>query len=291
MQEKTGIYVPLVTPFTADGEVDYNGLARATKFVLAKGADGIYACGGTSEFSLLKTEERKKCLETIIQNADGAEVIAHVGAAFTAEAVELAIHAEKAGTTMLSAVAPYYFGYSFAQVKEYFHAVAHATGLPLMIYNAAQARAYTLAELKELLQDEKITAVKYTGFNFYMLERLITAFPEKNFFTGADEAFLCGQVVGAHGAIGTTFNFFADKYIESKQLFRAGKHSEALDIVRKINSVTEAIVATDNLIALTKYVMTLQGLDILPVSRAPFSVLSDESKASVKSAYENAIKE
>ena len=40
-----------------------------------------------------------------------------------------------------------------------------------MIYNAAQARAYSLSEMKELLQDEKISAVKYTGQNFYHLER------------------------------------------------------------------------------------------------------------------------
>ena len=85
---KTGIYVPLVTPFKENGEIDYEVLAKATKFVLSKGADGIYACGGTAEFCLLTTEERKRCLEVIIENADGKEVIAHVGSQSTAESVE-----------------------------------------------------------------------------------------------------------------------------------------------------------------------------------------------------------
>jgi hypothetical protein len=147
---KTGIYVPLITPFKENGEVDYEVLARATKFVLAKGADGIYACGGTSEFCLLTTEERKRCLEVIIANADGKEVIAHVGSQSTAESVELAKHAASVGANMLSAVAPYYFGYTFPQIKEYFRKIAHATELELMIYNAAQARDYSLAEMKEL---------------------------------------------------------------------------------------------------------------------------------------------
>ena len=53
---KTGIYVPLVTPFNESGEIDYEVLAQATKFVLAKGADGIYACGGTAEFCILTAE-------------------------------------------------------------------------------------------------------------------------------------------------------------------------------------------------------------------------------------------
>ena len=118
---KTGIYTPLITPFKENGKIDYEALAIATKFVLKQGVDGIYACGGTAEFCLLTTEERKRCLEVIIANAEGKEVIAHVGAQSTAEAVELAKHAESVGATMLSAVAPYYFGYTFPQVKEYFY--------------------------------------------------------------------------------------------------------------------------------------------------------------------------
>ena len=279
---KTGIYVPLITPFKENGEVDYEVLARATKFVLAKGADGIYACGGTSEFCLLTTEERKRCLEVVIANADGKEVIAHVGSQSTAESVELAKHAASVGANMLSAVAPYYFGYTFPQIKEYFRKIAHATELDLMVYNAAQARTYSLCEMKELLEDEKITAVKYTGQNFYFLERLICAYPKKKFYTGCDEAFLAGAAVGSDGAIGTTYNYYADKYIEARKLFKTGKNAEALAIINKLNSITECVISTPSMIAATKYIMSLQGLDILPLSREPFSPLTEEQKAHVK---------
>ena len=284
---KTNIYVPLITPFKANYEVDYDALAKATKFVLAKGADGIYDCGGSSEFTLLTTQERKRCLEVIIANAEGKEVIAHVGSQSTLEAIELAKHAYEVGATMLSAVAPYYFGYTFAQVKEYFHSIAHATPLSLMIYSAAQARPYSIAELKELLTDEKISSVKYTGYDFYALERLITAYPNKKFFTGADEAFLAGQAVGAHGAIGTTYNYYADKYILARELFLQGKNKEALDIIHKLNDVTEILIAGGALLASTKYVMTLQGLDILPISRPPFTPLSQKQCDNLKAIYEN----
>lgn len=284
--KKTNIYVPLITPFKADYSVDYEGVAKATKFVLAKGADGIYACGGSSEFSLLTTEERKKILEVIIANADGKEVIAHVGSQSTLEAVELAKHAEKAGATMLSAVSPYYFGYKFSQIKGYFHTIAHTTSLHLMIYNAAQVRPFSFAELKELLNDEKITAVKYTGTDFYVLERLIKSCKNKTFLTGADECFLAGQAVGAHGAIGTTYNYFADKYIKMKALFSEGKNREALEIAGKVNNVTDLLMRSDNLLAVTKYIMTLQGLEILPVSRPPFTALCEEEKERVKRVYE-----
>ncbi len=284
---KTNIYVPLITPFKANHEVDYDALAKATKFVLAKGADGIYACGGSSEFPLLTTEERKRCLEVIIANADGKEVIAHVGSSSTLEAIELAKHAYQAGATMLSAVAPYYFGYTFAQVKEYFHSIAHATPLSLMIYSAAQARAYTIAELKELLLDEKISSVKYTGYDFYALERLINAYPDKKFYTGADEAFLAGQAVGAHGAIGTTYNYYADKYILARELFLKGENEKALAIIHKLNDITEILISGGALLASTKYMMRLQGLDILPLSRPPFTPLNQQQCDNLKAIYEN----
>lgn len=82
---------------------------------------------------MLSTEERKRCLEVIIGNANGAEVIAHVGSPSTKESLDLAIHAERAGATMLSAVAPYYFGYTFEQVKEYFYKIAHAKNFLRMV--------------------------------------------------------------------------------------------------------------------------------------------------------------
>ena len=159
--------------------------------------------------------------------------------------------------------------------------------LYLMIYNAAQARNYTLNEMKELLQDEKISAVKYTGYNFYFLERLISSYPNKKFYTGADEAFLAGTAVGSDGAIGTTFNFYADKYIEARRLFNKGKNAEALEIIHRLNDLTEAVVESGNkLLAATKYVMKLQGLDILPISREPFSPLTDTDMQNLKAIYE-----
>ncbi len=284
---KTNIYVPLITPFNADFSVDYEGLARATKHVLNKGVDGIYAIGGSSEFTLLTTEEKKKCLETIVKASDGAEVIAHVGSTSTLESLELARFAEKVGASQLSAVAPFYYGYSFSSVKEYFRAIAHETKLPLIIYNAAQGRSYTIEEMSELLQDDKICGMKYTSTDFFVLERLIKAFPKKKFYTGSDENFVAGQSIGAQGAIGTTYNYYAEKYVEMKKFMQANDVQSALKIQKQVNDLTELFYKTRSSLALTKYVMMLDGLDILPISRPPFLPLEEEIKAEAKRRYEN----
>lgn len=285
MKENNGIYIPLITPFKCDGEVDYAGLKRATKYVLKNGADGIYAVGGSAEFMKLSIEERKKCLEVIISAADGKTVIAHVGSTSIRESLELARHAEKVGANMLSAVAPYYFNYTFEQVKDYFFQIAEATSLPLMIYNAAQGRTYTLEEQLVLMNHDKITAMKFTNFNYYHLERLIYAYPNKKFYTGADEGFISGQIVGAAGAIGTTFNCQSEKFLLAKKLIKEGKNAQALEVMHSINNIVNTLLNTNTLIVATKYLMALDGLDIDCYSRGPNGDLTEEQKEYLKKVY------
>ena len=92
--------------------------------------------------------------------------------------------------------------------------------------------------------------------------------------------------MGADGAIGTTYNYFADKYIEVRRLFLGGKNKEALAIFHKINDITHYLVLSGALMPLTKYIMKMQGLDILPLSRPPFSKPSQKMLDEVKSLYE-----
>ena len=92
--------------------------------------------------------------------------------------------------------------------------------------------------------------------------------------------------MGAHGAIGTTYNYYADQYILARKLFLQGKNKEALDVIHKLNDVTEALIVCGNLLAATKYVMSLQGLDILPIARPPFTPLEESVKAQLKEIYE-----
>ncbi len=288
---KTGIYIPLITPFNKDGSVDYRGLANATEFVLNKGADGIYAIGSSSEFVLLTTEEKKKCLKTIIENANGKEVIAQVGSTSLHESLDLAKYVEEVGANIISSVAPFYFSYTFEETKQFFYTLAEATSLPLMIYNNSQGRSYTLTELEELMKHPKITAMKFTNTNFYQLERLKYKFNEKRFYSGADECFLSGQITGVDGAIGTNYNYNCEKMVECRKLFLEGKNSQALKLLNKVNNVIEALTECENFIAGCKYLMSIQGLEILPTTRKPFGELSQKSMEILKKVYNENIAE
>ena len=280
---KNGIYVPLITPFKENEEVDYKGLAKATEFVLGKGAEGIYAVGSSAECFLLTDEERKKCLETIIGAAGGAPVIAHIGELGTKKALDLAVHAQKTGAVMIASVPPFYHPFSFAETKKYFNDLAEAVDIPAMVYTFPGAKSMSLEELHSLADNPKITAIKFTNTNYFALERLKST-SNITVFSGVDECFLSAISAGADGAIGTTFNYWADRYIKIKELYSLGKMKEALALQSACNAVTTQLVAGNSL-AVTKYVMTLQGLDILPAARRPFGELSAERKKEIERLY------
>ena len=106
--KKAEILVPLFTTFKKDGSVDYDTLARLTKSVIDRGADGVYVGGSSAECFLLTQEERKQTLECAVKAADGKMVVAHVGAIGTGIACDLARHAKKAGADAVASVPPFY---------------------------------------------------------------------------------------------------------------------------------------------------------------------------------------
>lgn len=283
--QKNEIYVPLITPFNADGSVAYDKIGNAVEFVLKDGADGIYATGSSGECFILSAEERKKCLSAIIEAAGSAPVIAHVGNIGTEVTLDLLKHAERAGASYAASVPPFYFGFTFAEVKRYFSDLADSTALPFMIYNLTGiARAFSAEELLELLDHKNIYAIKYTDKNYYVLERLKNS-TDKLIYSGADECFLPALTAGAHGAIGTTFNFMVDKYITIKKLFNEGKIKEAMAVQTSANNVTKLLV-DGNGYAVTKYIMQLKGLDIEPNVRKPFLPLTLERKKIIEKIVE-----
>lgn len=99
MSKKADILVPLFTTFNKDGSIDYDTFAKIERYVLDKGADGVYVGGSSAECFSLTQEERKKVLELAVKVADGKQVVAHVGAIGTGIACDLAAHAKKRALT------------------------------------------------------------------------------------------------------------------------------------------------------------------------------------------------
>ena len=120
MKNMKGIFTALLTPFDKGGEVNPAVLRQLVDFNIKKGVQGFYVGGSTAEAFLLSTAERKQILETVRESAGDRTLIAHIGSVNEREAIELAKHAAALGYDAISSVAPFYYKFSFNEIKKYY---------------------------------------------------------------------------------------------------------------------------------------------------------------------------
>lgn len=139
--EVHGVVVPLLTPFADGGErLDEGALQSNIQWLIGKGVNGFMPCGTTGEVALLTTAERKRIVEITVETANRhVPVLAHVGAATTAETIALARHAANVGAEAISVVTPWYYALSEDALLAHFRAVADsAPETPVFLYNIPQ---------------------------------------------------------------------------------------------------------------------------------------------------------
>jgi len=108
------------------------------------------------------------------------------------------------------------------------------------------------------------------------MEQFKTAFPKKMVYNGYDETFLAGLAMGADGAIGSTFNFMADKFMKILELFRQNDMDAARKVQQDANAIIQALCRV-GVMQGEKAVLDALGFDFGP-ARAPFGAMSDEQK-------------
>lgn len=272
-----GIHSALITPFTANGALALDTLEQLAEFQLAQGVHGFYVGGSTGEAFLQSSDERAQVLRAFARAVRGrAKLIAHVGAIATEEAAALARVAADAGYDAVSAIPPFYYDFSPAEVLAHYHRLADATPLPLVVYNfpAKSARPLSTADLLTLLQHPRIVGVKHTSQNLYQLERLKAASPQSVVYNGFDEMMVGGLAMGADGGIGTTYNVMGALFVQIYEAMRAGDLPQALALQRRANEVIDVLIEV-GVFPGTKAMLQLLGVDC-GACRAPFASLTAE---------------
>ena len=278
MEKFKGIFSALVTPFDGNDEVNVSSLEKLVKKNVSQGVNGFYVGGSTGEAFLLSLKEREQIMEVTKSCSADKTLIAHVGAMAEKDAIILAKKAKELGYDAISSVTPTYFKYSFNDIKDYYKRLADVSGLPMLIYHipALSGVSMGVKEISEFLSDDRFIGIKYTSNDFFTMERVRTEFPNKIIYNGYDEMFLSGIAMGADGAVGTTYNFMADKFVKMYDLFSRGENKEALKIQATANAIIQVLIKV-GVIPATKEVLTQLGIDCGDCRR-PFGKLSEESK-------------
>lgn len=285
-----GIYPALLTPFNSSGKINHGALRELVEININKGVAGFYVCGSTAEAFMLSVNERKSILETVVDQVAGrCNVFAHVGHISGDSAMDLARHADSLHVDAVSSVSPFYYNFTFDEIRRYYFDIADAVSVPVVVYNfpACSKVSLSLDNMGCFFDDERFIALKNTSSDFFLLERLKKKYPDKAYFSGYDEMFLSGLAAGATGAIGSTFNFMAEKFIHIKALFDARELEAARQEQTRANNIISALVEV-GLMDGEKAILRMQGLDY-GSARRPFHTLDDAEYSYLRKVYEQNI--
>ena len=276
--ELQGIYTALLTPFDSNDKINEKALVQLIQHNIKLGVQGFYVGGSTAEAFLLTTEERKQIMDICKAAAPDKKLIAHIGSISEKEALELALHAKELGYDAISSVAPFYYKFSFEEIKNYYYRLAEKSGMPVVVYHfpAFSGVSMGVKEIATFLEDDRFIGIKFTSNDFFTMEQVRAKFPNKLIFNGYDEMMLAGLSMGADGGIGSTYNFMADKFVKIRELFAAGDIAQAQQIQKEANRII-TILCQIGVMQAEKEVLNQLGIDF-GNCRKPFSEPTQEQK-------------
>ncbi|PJJ72521.1 4-hydroxy-tetrahydrodipicolinate synthase [Diaminobutyricimonas aerilata] len=265
------VLVALVTPFTADGEVDWPGVEKHIDDVIAAGADGIVVTGTTGETSTLTDPEKVRLVEVGKDVAAGrARIITGGGSNETAHAIELYRASEKAGADGVMVVTPYYNKPTQAGILTHFRLVADATDLPVILYDIP-GRTGVPIRYETILRAAKhpnILAVKDAKGDLSEVSRVLNQ-TELMYFAGDDANALPTLAIGGTGLIGVTANIAPRPYRTMIDAVNAGDLHTATDAHRKLEPLVRATMTHVPGTVATKYILHGLGRIGSPRVRLP----------------------
>ncbi|MDE6550117.1 MAG: N-acetylneuraminate lyase [Clostridia bacterium] len=276
-----GVFPALLTPFKADSSINDDSVAKLVEYNIGKGVNGFYVGGSTGEGLLLTIEERKQLFKAAAEaNAGRTTMIAHVGAICTDHAVELAKYAKEVGYDAISAVAPFYYAFSYEAIKNYYLDIVDSVDVPMIIYNFPNASgfSFTKAIAEELFAaSDRFIGIKHTTSDLFMLQQFKGMSANPVVYNGWDEMFIAGLSMGADGGIGSTYNLMADKFIDIYNYFLKGDLRAAQAKQLEANAIISELIKYGTFAA-EKAVLDALGIP-MGDCRRPFRPISDEGRA------------
>jgi 4-hydroxy-tetrahydrodipicolinate synthase len=229
-----GWMTALVTPFK-DGAVDEAAYRALIDWQIESGISGLVPVGTTGESPTLSHEEHKKVVEIAVSEARGrVPVIAGAGSNNTREAVELAVHAEKAGASAALVVTPYYNKPNQEGLFQHFRAIDEAVGIPIVIYNIPPRSVIDMSvETMKRCYGElrNIVGVKDATGNVGRISLQRQALgPDFLQFSGDDLTALATFAAGAVGCISVVSNIAPRPCADLWEAAVAGDYARALAI-------------------------------------------------------------
>ncbi len=286
-----GSGVAIVTPFHADGSVNYDRLEELVNYHCENGTDSIIICGTTGESATLSEEEHMECIKQTIAFAKGRiPVIAGTGSNSTKTAIELSKEADACGADGLLVVTPYYNKATQAGLIAHYKAIASEVKAPIILYSVASRTGCNMepATVATLVKEvDNIVGVKEASGNISQIAKIMQLTDGNiDLYSGNDDQIVPVLSLGGIGVISVLANVAPRQTHDIVAKYLAGDTKESLRLQLEALPLVEKLFCEVNPIPVKK-AMNLMGIDVGGL-RMPLTELSPENTeklANVMKAY------
>jgi 4-hydroxy-tetrahydrodipicolinate synthase len=280
-----GSFTALVTPFKGAG-LDEDAFRRLVDWQIAEGTHGLVPVGTTGESPTLSHEEHKRVVELTVESAKGrVPVIAGAGSNSTAEAVDFARHARKAGADAVLVVTPYYNKPTQEGLYQHYKAINDAVDIPIIVYNIPGRSIVdmSVATMARLFELKNIVGVKDATANLARVSQQRAAMgPKFCQLSGEDATALGFMAHGGRGCISVTSNVAPRLCAEFQNACLAGDFAKALTIQDRLMPLHDVLFVETNP-SPVKYAAWRLGL-CSAETRLPLVPLTEASRKAIDAA-------
>ena len=246
-----GLGVALITPFHADGSIDYESLIRLVEFQIAGGVDFLCIMGTTAETPTLTADEKRTLKELLVDRVAGrVPLLMGCGGNCTSAVVNELQTADWSGIDGVLSVCPMYNKPSQEGLYQHFRAIAEASPVPVVLYNVPGRTGVnmTAETTLRLARDfEIVVAIKEASGNSTQMDDIIKNKPDHFDVISGDDGITFPLItLGAVGVISVIGNALPAEFSRMVRLALNGDYASALSIHHKFAELFKLLFVDGN---------------------------------------------
>lgn len=274
----TGSGVAIVTPFHADGSINYDKLEELIDFHCNNGTDSIVICGTTGESATMTEQEHVDCIKKAVEFTRGRiPVVAGTGSNCTHTAIELSKEAVEAGVDGLLVVTPYYNKCTQQGLVAHYTAIAKEAKAPIIMYSVASRTGVNIAPetVATLVKNvDNIVGIKEASGNLSQIAKIMNLTDGNvDLYSGNDDQIVPIMSLGGIGVISVLANVAPKETHDICAKYFAGDVKGSAKLQLKAIPLIDALFSEVNPIPVKK-AMQLMGCEVGPL-RMPLTELTE----------------
>lgn len=289
MLKPHGIIPAMVTPLTAEDEVNEAALRGLTNHLIDGGSHALFAIGSQGEFWAFSKAEKRRISEIVVDESRGrVPVYAGTAAITTRETVELTKDAEAIGVDAVSILTPFFLSPSELELYDHYHTIANATSLPIVLYTNPARTGVNISPglLSKLAEIDNIVGVKDSSGDLQLTAEYVRVAPDDfSVLMGRDTLILAGLMYGAKGSIAATANVKPELVVSIYERFVAGDLDGAREAQEALAPLRLAF-SWGTFPVVIKEALDLMGMEA-GTSRAPVGQMSTDKREQLQAVLQD----